>query len=119
VKLSNPQLTSLAQFPAMTALTIHISGLWPGDCESLLASLPPNNRLTTLTLYIWLPRALPPSLDVRGLAAACMKTSCTVAVRVLRVSDDQRSLDAEAEIWTAFANVGAQGRLRILTRLVA
>jgi hypothetical protein len=117
VDLSNPQLTSLAQFPAMTALTIHTSLIRLGDCEALLDSLNPNNRLTSLTLYITLPRFSPPSLTVRGLAAACMKISCTIAVRVLRVSNDQRALDAEAAIWTAFADVDAQGRLQIMAQL--
>ncbi|KAJ7676678.1 hypothetical protein DFH06DRAFT_1428360 [Mycena polygramma] len=97
---SNSQPRFLAQLPALTDLTIVSPGHELADAETLLASLPSQHRLRSLTLQIKKVCQLNEE-QMRPVAAACdrLQNACIVMVWVRRFVSGADGIDAGALIY--------------------
>jgi hypothetical protein len=111
----DPRPALLAHLPALTHLTLASTGHELADAETLLAGLPPQNRLRSLTLQIKKMRQLKEE-QVRPLGAACasLPKECNVVVCVRRFASGSDGVDVRSLVCTAFAELDASGRLQVL-----
>ncbi|KAJ6566763.1 hypothetical protein B0H19DRAFT_1257950 [Mycena capillaripes] len=111
----NSQPMFLAHLPALSHLTLVSTGHQLEDAETLLAGLPPQNRLRSLTVQIKKMRQLT-EVQVRPLGAACanLHEACTVTVWVRRFTSVMDVADVPALVRTAFAELDESGRLQVV-----
>ncbi|KAF8179604.1 hypothetical protein K438DRAFT_1843115 [Mycena galopus ATCC 62051] len=112
--VANPQPAFLALLPALTHLRLVSTAHNLQDAETLLANLPQENRLRSLTLQINKVRQLNES-KMRTLGAVCAKLheSCGVIVEVRHFASGVESADTESVVRAAFAELDERGKLSI------
>ncbi|KAJ6480014.1 hypothetical protein C8R47DRAFT_1322614 [Mycena vitilis] len=115
-KMSNPRLL-LAKMPALRYLTVEYAAHQPADVEALLAGLPPQHPLHTLDVHVKTSRKLTEE-QMGPVAAACtsLHDSCAVTVSVRRFLGSVDSIDYDAIVRTAFAELNRSGRLKVMVQ---
>ncbi|KAJ6526204.1 hypothetical protein B0H10DRAFT_2450723 [Mycena sp. CBHHK59/15] len=109
------QVALLAQFPALTHLTIASTGKQLRDVETLLAGLLPANRIASLTIELMKVRQLQADA-MRQLGATCASMSCTVVVHVRRTASGADGAGLASLVRSAFAEVLGRGKLQVTVR---
>ncbi|KAF8158794.1 hypothetical protein K438DRAFT_1986209 [Mycena galopus ATCC 62051] len=110
--LNEHYVAFIAHLPALTHLTLVSTAHKLQDAETLLANLPQENRLRSLTLQINKVRQLNES-KMRTLGAVCAKLheSCGVNVCVRRFASGADGADTESVVRAAFAELDERGKL--------
>lgn len=112
---TDPQPAFLVGLAALTHLKITTTAHEIADAETLLAHLPLENNLRSLTLGIRKVRELREG-QLRALGAACAKLNeaCIVTVWVHRFASGADGTDTKSLVHAEFAEVEGRGRLFVI-----